>query len=175
MNFVTKIALRKRGRPPIGKVAMTNAERQRRYRAKQRRGVHFSSKSADWSTPQSLYDQLDSEFGFELDVCATAENAKCERFYSLADNGLAQPWTGTCFCNPPYGAEISLWLAKARDSALAGATVVALIPCRTDTKWWHSTVMAASEIRYLPGRLHFGGCANSAPFPSAVVVWRSSP
>jgi DNA N-6-adenine-methyltransferase (Dam) len=101
MNFVTKIALRKRGRPPIGKVAMTNAERQRRYRAKQRRGVHFSSKSADWSTPQSLYDQLDSEFGFELDVCATAENAKCERFYSLADNGLAQPWTGTCFCNPP--------------------------------------------------------------------------
>jgi len=137
--------------------------------------VHFSSRSSEWATPQPLFNVLDAEFHFELDVCATPENAKCSRFYTVVDNGLARPWEGVCWCNPPYGREIGRWLAKARDAARDGATVVALIPARTDTRWWHSIVMGASEIRYLPGRLRFGGCANSAPFPSAVVVWRSSP
>jgi DNA N-6-adenine-methyltransferase (Dam)/Resolvase, N terminal domain len=112
---------------------------------------------------------------FTVDVCATPENAKCERFYTKSENGLVQTWTGTCWFNPPYGKTIGLWLSKAREAALAGATVVALIPARTDTKWWHGIVTAASEIRYLPGRLRFGGCKHSAPFPSAVAIWRPSP
>jgi DNA N-6-adenine-methyltransferase Dam len=90
-----------------------------------------------------------------------------ERIYTKSENGLAQTWTGVCWCNPPFGRQIGLWLAKAREAALSGATVVALIPARTDTKWWHGIVIAASEIRYLPGRLRFGGCKHSAPFPSA--------
>ena len=154
---------------------MTPAERQRPCRAKRRRSVHFSSRSSEWSTPQDLFDQLDAEFGFTLDVAATAENAKCSTFFSRVEDGLAQLWTGVVWLNPPYGKTIGLWLAKAEAASNAGAILVALIPSRTDTRWWHSIVMGASEIRYLPGRLRFGGCANSAPFPSAVVVWRSSP
>jgi phage N-6-adenine-methyltransferase len=137
-------------------------------------GVHFSSKTDLWSTPQDFFDKLDTEFNFTVDLCATPENAKCERFYAKSENGLAQTWIGTCWLNPPYGTEIGLWLSKAREAALAGATVVALIPARTDTKWWHGIVTAASEIRYLPGRLRFGGCKHSAPFPSAVAIWRPS-
>jgi hypothetical protein len=115
--------------------------------------VHFSSKSAEWSTPQPLFDSLKSEFRFTLDVCATAENAKCATFYTMADNGLAQPWAGTCWCNPPYGRQIGLWLAKAHESVASGATTVALIPSRTDTRWWHGIVMKASSLSARPAAL----------------------
>lgn len=140
------------------------------HRKRRKRSVHFRSDSPEWSTPQDLFDKLDAEFRFETDVCATAENAKCEQFYTRADNGLEQPWTGVCWMNPPYGAEIGAWVAKAHQSAMHGATVVCLVPARTDTKWWHDHVTKAKDVRFLRGRLKFGGCKNSAPFPSAVVV-----
>jgi phage N-6-adenine-methyltransferase len=159
----------------------SDACRQKAYRRRLKRnanplrmGVHFSSQTDLWSTPPDLFDALDREFNFTLDVCAIAENAKCAQFYSPADNGLAQPWSGVCWMNPPYGREIGAWMAKARDSARAGATVVALVPARTDTKWWHDIVNGSTEVRFLPGRLKFGGSNNSAPFPSAVVVFRGN-
>jgi phage N-6-adenine-methyltransferase len=134
--------------------------------------VHFTSKTDLWSTPQETFDKLHQEFGFTLDVCALPENAKCADFYSPRNNGLAQPWTGVCWMNPPYGRAIGYWIAKAYSAAQGGATVVALVPVRTDTAWWQDYVIKAAEIRFLRGRLRFGGATNGAPFPNAVVVFK---
>lgn len=132
--------------------------------------VHYSSESVEWATPQDLFDQLDAEFGFRLDVCATPENAKCVRFFSLAEDGLSEAWEGNCWMNPPYGDAIPAWVAKAHKSADDGATVVCLVPARVETAWWWDHCRYA-EIRFLRGRLKFGGGDNSAPFPSAVVIF----
>jgi phage N-6-adenine-methyltransferase len=128
----------------------------------------MSSASAEWSTPDELFKVLDDEFGFTLDVCATAENAKCARYFTADDDGLAQHWTGVCWMNPPYGSAIKDWMAKAHDAARAGVTVVCLVPARTDTEWWWEHARHG-EVRFLRGRLRFGDAAT-APFPSAVVV-----
>jgi len=133
--------------------------------------VHFSSATDLWATPQRLFDELHHEFKFTLDVCAIPENAKCPQFYSPAEDGLSQPWTGVCWMNPPYGRAIGLWVARAYRAALTGATVVALLPARTDTTWWHEYVVKAKDIRFLRGRIRFGEAKYSAPFPSAVVVF----
>jgi phage N-6-adenine-methyltransferase len=140
---------------------------------KRRRGgsVHFSSATPEWATPQDLFDELDAEFGFELDVCATAGNAKCARYFTQADDGLAQAWRGVCFMNPPYGDGIGQWVRKAHESSLLGATVVCLVPARTDTRWWQD-ICTLGEVRFVRGRLRFGGSTTGAPFPSAVVVFR---
>jgi phage N-6-adenine-methyltransferase len=133
--------------------------------------VHFSSKTDLWETPQNTFDALAVEFGpFDLDVCATSENAKCQRYYTREDDGLAQSWEGVCWMNPPYGREIKAWMRKAYEASRNGATVVCLVPARTDTAWWHDYAMKG-QIRFLRGRLKFGGAANSAPFPSEVVVF----
>jgi len=133
--------------------------------------VHFSSKTDEWATPQDVFDRLDAEFGFVLDVCATPENAKCPRYYTKRENGLLQKWEGVCWMNPPYGREIGQWVKKAYTSALEGATVVCLLPARTDTGWWHDYCMKG-EIRFVRGRLKFGDSKTNAPFPSAVVIFR---
>ena len=136
-----------------------------------RRNVHFSSADSKWETPQTVFDALHAEFGFDLDACATPETAKCERFFTEEDDALLRDWRGIVWCNPPYGRQIGRWMRKAYLSALAGSTVVCLVPSRTDTRWWHEYAMRG-EIRFLRGRLKFGGARNSAPFPSAVVVFR---
>jgi len=133
--------------------------------------VHFSSESAEWETPQDLFDELNDIYNFELDVCATDKNTKCDRYYTKRDDGLSQDWTGVCWMNPPYGREIGKWIKKAYESSLRGSTVVCLIPSRTDTAWWHDYCMNG-EITFIRGRLKFGGCKNSAPFPSAIVVFK---
>ena len=133
--------------------------------------VHFSSRTDEWATPQILFDQLHAEFGFTLDPCATPENAKCPHFFTKAHDGLLQAWGGVVFMNPPYGRVIKAWMKKAFESAQAGATVVCLVPARTDTSWWHDFAMKG-EIRFLRGRVKFGDGRNSAPFPSALVIFR---
>lgn len=125
----------------------------------------------DWSTPQDTFDVLNKEFNFTLDVCATQDNTKCDKFYSPEQDGLSQEWRGVCWMNPPYGRQIKFWMAKAYTSSLEGATVVCLVPARTDTAWWHDYA-TKGEIRFLRGRLKFGGSKNGAPFPSAVVVFK---
>ncbi len=87
------------------------------------------------------------------------------------DDGLAMNWWGTVFMNPPYGREIGKWMKKAYESAQTGATVVYLVPSRTDTRWWHDYAMKG-EVRFIKGRLKFGGSKNSAPFASAVVIFK---
>lgn len=136
--------------------------------------VMFSSKSDMWETPQYLFDKLNSKFNFDVDVCATKENAKCEKFYTKKQNGLLKEWKGVCWCNPPYGREIIKWVRKASISAKNGATVVMLIPARTDTKWFHDYIYKKEnvKIKFIRGRLKFGSAKNAAPFPSMLVLFK---
>lgn len=129
----------------------------------------FSSQTDLWATPQYLFEELDSEFHFTTDVCATPDNAKCKQFYTQEMDGLKQEWTGVCWCNPPYGRELPKWVKKASD---AKCTVVMLIPARTDTKWFHDYIYGKTEIRFIKGRIKFGNARYNAPFPSMIVIFR---
>lgn len=135
--------------------------------------VHYSSKNNNWETPQDFFDMLNREHAFTLDVCASPETAKCKKYFTAEDDGLKQKWKGRCYLNPPFGREIGKWLKKAYESALEGTLVVCLVPARTDTRWWQSYA-AKGEVWFVPGRLKFVGAKHSAPFPSAVVVFRPS-
>jgi phage N-6-adenine-methyltransferase len=132
--------------------------------------VHFTSNTDLWSSPQVTFDKYHAIHNFELDVCANDNNAKCNKYFTQEVDGLKQNWMGACWMNPPYGREIGLWMKKAYESSLNGAKVVCLVPARTDTKWWHDYAMKG-DIEFLKGRLKFGDAKNSAPFPSAVVVF----
>lgn len=149
----------------------------------------MSSKTAEWATPWELFHELNRDFGpIVLDVCATSENAKCDRYLDAEVGGLVAGWAahlagnGACWMNPPYGREIGLWVAKAEQEARNGATVVCLLPARTDTRWWHDHIWDAENheprvgviVRFLRGRVRFiraDGTTGPAPFPSAVVVF----
>lgn len=130
----------------------------------------MSSNSDCWETPQELFDELNQKYNFDVDVCALPKNAKCANYFTPEIDGLKQEWIGTCWMNPPYGREIGKWMQKAYKSSLAGATVVCLVPARTDTAWWHDYAMKG-KIEFIRGRLKFGNSKNSAPFPSAIVVF----
>lgn len=137
-------------------------------------GKSFMPHCSQWCTPQHLFDELNAEFQFDLDVCATEENAKCQKFYSPIDDGLKQAWFGTCWMNPPYGREIEAWIRKAYEEAQRGATVVCLLPVRTDTSWWHDYVLHG-EIRFFRKRIHFqnlNGDTGRARFTSVLVIFK---
>ena len=136
-----------------------------------------TSSTSTWATPVSLFDPLNAEFDFEVDVCANADNAKVDRYFTESDNGLWQPWAPLrCWMNPPYGRETALWVKKAADEAAAGALVVGLVPARTDTVWFHDHILKeGAEVRFVRGRVPFEGPSRvvpRAPFPSLVIVWR---
>lgn len=129
--------------------------------------VLWMSEKHDWETPQHLFDELNGEFNFTIDVCADKLNHKCKRYYDNTSDGLWQDWAGeTVWCNPPYD-NIKEWLAKAVNS---NCLTVMLIPSRTDTKWFHEYIYKKYEIRFLKGRLKFSNSSNSAPFPSMIIV-----
>ncbi|OGO79663.1 MAG: adenine methyltransferase [Clostridiales bacterium GWC2_40_7] len=131
----------------------------------------FLSSTDLWETPQWIFDQLNQEFHFICDVCALPENTKCSLFFTPEMDGLQQNWKGVCWMNPPYGRKIGQWVKRAfEQSILHAATVVCLLPSRTDTSWWHDYCMKG-EIRFVRGRLKFGSSKNNAPFPSAVVIF----
>lgn len=137
----------------------------------------YNGNGRNWETPLDVFDPLNREFGFTLDPCATAKSAKCSKFYTESDDGLAQDWgRERVFMNPPYGAEIYAWTRKARLAAQAGALVVGLLPASTDLAWWHDDVIGiADEIRYIRGRVRFltdGPYRASGFFASVIVVWR---
>lgn len=135
----------------------------------------LSSERDIWETPKDFFDELDAEFHFTLDTCALPENAKCERYFTPEDDGLSQPWTGVCWCNPPYGRGIQKLVRKALHASRNGATVVMLVPARTDTKWFHDCILPNAEVRFLRGRIRFlidGVQIGCAPFPSMLVIFR---
>jgi site-specific DNA-methyltransferase (adenine-specific) len=135
----------------------------------------FSSASSEWETPPEIFEPLNKEFGFILDVCATAENAKCMVWYDRKTDAMGQPWPlwGALWMNPPYGREIHVWVNHAYVHGENGGTIVCLFPSRTDTKWWHDYVMEAAEVRFIKGRIKFVGAPAPAPFPSVIVVFRA--
>ena len=132
----------------------------------------YSSKSDEWTTPKWLFDWLNGKFCFTLDAAATEENALCRAFYTKEQDGLAQPWTASrVFVNPPYS-QIGAWMNKCANEVRNGCPLVcALVPARTDTKWWHGAVMQADHVHFIKGRLKFGDGTGSAPFPSALVFF----
>lgn len=137
----------------------------------------LSSKKLDWCTPQDFFDELNKEFGFVLDAAATEKTKKCDICYTPETDGLSQSWNvgGAVFCNPPYGREIGKWVQKAFKEAQKGATIVLLIPARTDTSYFHDYIYGKAEIRFIRGRLRFtddeGNAADPAPFPSMLVIY----
>ena len=134
----------------------------------------YSSRTEEWATPRDLFAALNREFGFSLDPCATAQNATCARFYTKEEDGLRQDWANhRVFCNPPYGRAIGAWVRKCCEAARAGATVVLLIPSRTDTRYFHEWIYGvADELRFVRGRLRYGDGKQSSPFPSLIAVYR---
>jgi phage N-6-adenine-methyltransferase len=167
------------------RIYRSNAAKQRAYRRRhgqplRRRHkpkyvpVYHRHQSVEWSTPSDFFAKMDAEFHFTLDAAATSENAKCPKFFTREQDGLKQAWgQESVWLDPPYGRVLRHWIGKAHHSAQQGATAVCLVPARTGTSWWHEVVIPhAAEIRLLRGRLKFGGANNSAPFDSAIVVFR---
>lgn len=136
--------------------------------------VHFSSKSNEWYTPQYLFDELNEKYQFTLDPCASHENAKCDKYFTIEDDGLTKDWSkDIVFMNPPYGRNIKHWIKKAYEESVKGATVVCLIPARTDTTYWHDYIFNnAYNIKFLKRSYKIRRAVNSAPFPSAIVVFK---
>jgi site-specific DNA-methyltransferase (adenine-specific) len=137
--------------------------------------VLLSSKKMDWATPQDFFDRLNAEFRFTLDPCADDFNHKCEKYYTEAQDGLKQDWSDErVFCNPPYGKDVPKWVKKCFDETHTGdcELAVMLLHARTDTRWFHDYIYhKADEVRFVKGRLKFGGQTTNAPFPSMVVVF----
>ncbi len=125
----------------------------------------------DWSTPPELFAKIDAEFHFTLDAAASAMNAKVAQYFD--HDALTRDWNGeVVWLNPPYDASLARWVEKASREATKGATVVCLIPARTDTRWWHKYVEGRAEVRFIKGRIRFVGAPFNAPFPSCFVIFR---
>lgn len=135
--------------------------------------ILFSSSSDEWSTPVELFNELNNEFKFSLDPCCSIENKKCNKYYTIEDNGLLKSWKGEkVFCNPPYS-KLNEWVEKCYREACNDNTLVCLlIPARTDTKYFHNFIYNRSEIRFIKKRLRFNGSSQNAPFPSMIVIFR---
>lgn len=135
-----------------------------------------TSNKDDWETPPEIFKPLDKEFGFTLDPCCTHQTAKCQKYYTVAEDGLSKSWSGeTVFMNPPYGRVIGKWVRKAREEWEKGATVVCLLPARVDTRWFHDHILGKAEIRFIRGRVYFrqnGGEVDRAPFPSMITIYK---
>lgn len=145
-------------------------------------GALLSSKDQTWTTPPALLDQLHEEFHFTRDIASNPDTYAAKaigKFWTPEDDALAQSWEGECgFLNPPYGRELAAWIAKAAEevaSAEKPTTIVMLIPARPDTAIWQDVILrSAREIRFIRGRLRFGGGEMPAPFPSAIVVFSNA-
>jgi site-specific DNA-methyltransferase (adenine-specific) len=140
-----------------------------------RNAGRWHGRGSDWATPKELFDLLDKEFMFTLDVCASDWNAKHTNFFDEKSDGLTQSWgKNICWMNPPYGKALNDWMRKAYESSISGATVVCLVPAATDTSWWHDYAMRG-EIRYLRGRPRFAtpdGAWQQTFSPSVLIIFR---
>lgn len=140
-----------------------------------RNNGRYNGRGRDWQTPPEIFDPLNAEFAFTLDPCCTTETAKCARFFTEADDGLAMDWgQERVFMNPPYGREVYAWTRKARLATERGALVVGLLPASCDLRWWHEDIIGYAEVRYIRGRVRFltgGPYRASGFFASVIVIW----
>lgn len=159
------------------------------------KALMFSSAEEKWQTPPEVFQLLDEEFRFTLDPCAQHDSAKCEKYYTPEEDGLAQSWEGeTVFVNPPYNKPEEVckskckkkrcvergyhitervpgqvdWVKKSyEESRKPGTTVVMLIPARTDTEMFHDYIYGRAEIRFLRGRIKFINPTTKEPGDAA--------
>ncbi len=130
----------------------------------------FASRNQEYATPWNLFNKLNDEFNFTLDVCADEQNCKVSNFFSEEDDALSQDWVGVCWMNPPYK-NVKKWIIKAYEESIKhNSIVVCLVPARTNTKWWHDYCMKG-EIRFIKGRPKFEGCKYGLPQPLAIVIF----
>jgi site-specific DNA-methyltransferase (adenine-specific) len=127
--------------------------------------------SQEWETPSEVFGKLNQEFHFDLDPCATKENAKCPRFYTKTEDGLKQDWFGNVFVNPPFR-EVAKWVEKAYNEVRnrKAETVVLLIAARTDTRWFHKYLLSKAALRFVKGRLTYSKSKNPCPFPTLIAI-----
>lgn len=139
-------------------------------------GGKFESAKQDWETPMDFFAPINAEFKFTLDAAANAKNAKALKYFSKAEDGLAQSWgKNIVWLNPPYGekgGKLSDWIKKSVAAADAGATVVMLIPARTNTNWFHDLCLKRGEVRFVRGRPKFGGADHGLPQPLCLVIFQ---
>ena len=130
----------------------------------------FKSTNQEWETPDDLFNKIDSMFHFTCDVCASATNTKCQKYWSESNSCLDKVWDGINWMNPPYK-DMKKWVIKAyNESRKDNCVVVCLIPARTNTNWRHEYCMKG-EIRFLEGRPKFEGCIHGLPQPLALVIF----
>jgi site-specific DNA-methyltransferase (adenine-specific) len=136
----------------------------------------FNSAKQDWQTPDEIFDPLNEEFAFTLDAAASFENKRAEKFFDKDSDGLLQDWgLETVWLNPPYGdgaAKLSEWVEKSYRASLRGATVVMLLPARTNTNWFHDLCLSKAEIRFIRGRPRFGKAEHGLPQPLCIIIFR---
>lgn len=131
----------------------------------------FNAKSVEYETPDEIFDPLKAEFGMIRDVSATADNAKCDKFFTIDDDGLSQEWDSCNWMNPPFGRVMQKWVRKAHSEFIKGKMTVALIPARTNTKWWHECVQDIAEVRFILGEVKFKGFEHGLWMPMCIVIW----
>jgi phage N-6-adenine-methyltransferase len=125
-----------------------------------------------WSTPQPIFDVLNKEFEFQVDLCADPDNAKCKNWLDRQVS-LDTDWSGegTAWLNPPYGKDITDWVRKA---ARTNRRIVGFLPGRTNAPWWHDHVMQAIELRFVRRKVSFAngeGCKGVPPWGAVVAIW----
>lgn len=135
----------------------------------------LSSDRTDWETPTVVLDLVRRVAPIALDPCTTDKNPTgAKRYYTPAGNGLQQHWValdGLIYVNPPYGREIGKWTLACAGAGANGNELIALLPSRTDTKWWRLSVERADSLCFWSGRLTFAGAPDPAPFPSVLAYW----
>jgi phage N-6-adenine-methyltransferase len=139
----------------------------------------------DRATTPEVFDPLNERFHFTIDVAASADNSKCERFFDLNTNGLEQSWAGErIWCNPPHS-NIEPWLVKAWAELWADLIVMLLPANRTEQGWWQREVEpfrdqpgSALQVEFLPGRLRFLAPGASKikpnerpPYGCCLLIW----
>jgi len=135
----------------------------------------FESTKQEWKTPDNVFDPLDEEFHFDIDLAADKTNHKCKRYFSEKNNALIKDWRGTCWLNPPFGNKygtIKDWVRKSYEESMKNNIIVMLIPTRTNTNWWSEYVMKSKEIRFIRGRPKFGDSKHGLPQPLAIIVFK---
>jgi phage N-6-adenine-methyltransferase len=136
----------------------------------------FDSAKQDWTTPDEVFQPLHDEFGFTLDAAASKENARAPVYFDQVLDGLRQDWgQHVVWLNPPYGdgaAKMSDWVRKSYAASRAGATVVLLIPARTNTSWFQDICLRYAEVRFIRGRPKFGDAEHGLPQPLCIVIFR---
>lgn len=147
----------------------------------------FSSQESGWRTPKIIYEPLVQEFNIKIDAAATAKSRIVGTWFGPGsawfEDALWADWTiSSYWLNPPWSRggkyQMKDWVRRASAEGAMGSTVVALLPARVDTSWWHDFVMDRAEVRIVRGRVTFDDpetglpAKSAAPFPVCICIWR---